>query len=110
MTGDFTRLARRYGRAAALRENGGETVGMVFLQPLREKEERLAPTPLGRREQGRFLCLGEPGLGLDGAGEGARLSCGGEDYDIVTARPVRLGERVLFTWAVLTPRDREAAE
>ena len=51
---DFLRLVRRWGCEASLRENGVETLGMVFLQSLGDKEERFLPTPLGRRAQGRM--------------------------------------------------------
>lgn len=107
MKRDFSRLVRRYGCEAALEENGVETLGMAFLQPMGDKEERLLPTALGRREQGRMLCLCEPGLAPEKAGEEARLTCGGKVYRIVTAQPVCFGGETLFCWTVLIPEDEE---
>lgn len=107
MKRDFLRLVRHYGCEAALKENGVETLGMAFIQPLRDKEERTRPTALGRREQGRMLCLCEPGLAPESAGEEAQLSCGGKVYRILTAQPVCFGEEKLFCWAVLLPEDEE---
>lgn len=110
MRRDFLRLVRRCGCEASLEENSVETLGMIFLQPMRDKEERLLPTPLGRREQGRMLCLSEPGLALEKAGEDARVSCGGKYYRIQTAQPVCFGTETLFCWAILLPEDEETEE
>lgn len=107
MKRDFLRLARKYGREIILSENGVETIGMAFVQPMRDKEEKLVPTPLGRRERGRMLCLCEPGLAPEKAGEEARILCGGKRYRIVTAQPECFGEETLFCWAILLPDDEE---
>lgn len=108
MTKDFSKLVRRYGRDVSLWENGVETLGRAFLQPMRDKEDRMIPTQLGRRDQGRFLYLGESGVAVDQAGEEAYLSCEGTHYDILAAQPVYFGSEILFRWAALIPRDREA--
>ena len=108
MKQSFLRLVRKYGREVILSENGIDTIGMAFVQPMRDKEERLLPTPLGRREQGRMLCLSEPGLALEKSGEEARLLCAGKVYRMVTAQPEYFGENKLFCWAVLVPDDEEA--
>lgn len=107
MRRDFLRLVRRYGSEAALKENGVETLGMAFLQPMRDKEEKLLPTALGRREQGKVLCLCESGLAPEKAGEDARLSCDGKVYRILTAHPICFGGENIFCWAVLLPDDEE---
>lgn len=107
MKRDFARLAGRYGQDVCLREDGVDTLGRAFLQPLWEKDGERLPTPLGRRERGRFLCLAEPGLGLDRAGEEACLICGGRAFEIAAAQPVYFGADILFCWAVLKPRDEE---
>lgn len=107
MKRDFLRLVRRYGCEVALRENGVETLGMAFLQPLGERSERWLPTALGRRQQGRMLCLCESGLAPERAGEDAVLLCAGQVYRIVTAQPMKLGEETLFCWAILYPEDEE---
>ena len=107
MRQDFLRLVRRYGREIVLSENGVDTIGMAFVQPVRDKEEKLLPTPLGRREQGRMLCLCEPGLAPEKAGEEARVLCGGKRWRIVTARPEYLRGETLFCWAILLPDEEE---
>lgn len=107
MKRDFMQVVRRHGRAVSLWENGAERTGYAFLQPLYDKDERLLPTPLGRRAQGRFLCLCEPELAPDQAGEDAWLVCGEASYDIVAAQPVYFGNERLFCWVVLNPRDGE---
>lgn len=105
MKRDFQRLVRKYGRQVLVSEHGVDTIGMAFVQPMREKEEKLLPTPLGRREQGKMLCLSEPGLALEQAGEEARLLVGEQCYRLLTARPEYFGEEKLFCWAVLIPDE-----
>ena len=105
MKRDFQRLVRKYGRQVLVSEHGVDSIGMAFVQPMREKEEKLLPTPLGRREQGKMLCLSEPGLALDCAGEEARLLVDGKCYRLLTARPEYFGEEKLFCWAVLIPDE-----
>ena len=106
MKRDFLRLVKKYGRQVVLSEDGVDTIGMAFVQPMEEKKEKLIPTPLGRREQGQVLCLSEPGLVLEQAGEEARLLCGGKVYRVLTAQPEYFGENKLFCWAVLVPDDK----
>ena len=105
MKRDFQRLVRKYGRQVLVSEHGVDTIGMAFVQPMREKEEKLLPTPLGRREQGKMLCLSEPGLALEHAGEEARLLVGEKSYRLLTARSEYFGEEKLFCWAVLIPDE-----
>ena len=107
MKRDFLHLVRKYGRQVMVSEHGVDTIGMAFVQPMREKDEKFLPTPLGRKEQGRMLCLSEPGLALEQAGEEARLLIGGKGYRLLTAQPEYFGEEKLFCWAVLVP-DEEA--
>lgn len=105
MRQDFLRLVKKYGRQVLVSEHGVDTIGMAFVQPIREKEEMLLPTPLGRKEQGRMLCLSEPGLALEQAGEETRLLVDGKYYRLLTARPEYFGEKKLFCWAVLIPDE-----
>ena len=101
MKRDFLHMVRKYGRQVMVSENGVDTIGMAFVQPLREKDEKYLPTPLGRKEQGGMLCLSEPGLALEQAGEEARLLISGKHYRLLTAQPEYFGEEKLFCWAVL---------
>ena len=109
MRRDFLRLVRKYGCEAVLTEDGVDTLGMAFLQPMKDREEKWKPTPLGRQETGRMLCLCEPGLAPEKAGEEALLSCGGGLWRIVTAQAVQVGGETLFSWAVLLPAEKEAS-
>lgn len=107
MKRDLLRLVRRYGCEAVLTEDGVDTLGMVFLQTMQDRGEKWEPTPLGRQEKGRMLCLCEPGLAPEKAGEEARLTCCGTVWRIVTAQAVRMGSETLFSWAVLLPAEEE---
>ena len=108
MKRDFLRLVRKYGCEAVLTEDGVDTLGMAFVQPMKDKEEKWLPTALGRMEKGRMLCLCEPGLAPEKAGEEAILACGGATYRIVTAQAVQFAGETLVCWAVLRP-EREGA-
>ena len=107
MKRDFLHLVKKYGRQVMVSERGVDTIGMAFVQPMREKEEKFLPTPLGRKEQGRMLCLSEPGLALERADEAARLLVDGRRYRLLNAQPEYFGEEKLFCWAILVPDEEE---
>ena len=77
-------LLDRYGQCVTLYRGGVEPGREVraFLQPLREAgREQARPSPLGlRRESG---------------------------YEVRTAHPIYLGERLSHWWAVLAPWGKE---
>lgn len=106
---DFERFLARYGQCVSVHYRD-EPVGVAahaFLQPLREKNKaQELPSPLGLAWHDRFLYLGDPGVPLDGLGEGF-VECRGERYDVVSAQPVYLGGELSHWWGVLLPRDGE---
>ena len=104
-------LLARYGQPVALYAAGGQELarGRAFLQPILERGEeglQRLPTPLGKQRRDRFLCLADPALPMEEAGEGHIASMGTE-YVFRALQPVYVGERRSHWWGVLQVRDRE---
>ena len=113
MTGEraLAVLLARYGQPVALYGAGGQELarGRAFLQPILERGEeglQRLPTPLGKQRRDRFLCLADPALPMEEAGEGHIASMGTE-YVFRALQPVYVGERRSHWWGVLQVRDRE---
>lgn len=109
LDGTFQRILARYGQDVELCRAGGVARGRAFLQPVLERREdwkQALPTPLGVVRRDRFLYLGEPGLALEGPGEGF-LRCRGTAYEILACQAVWVGEELSHWWAVLRVRDGE---
>lgn len=68
----FEGLLQRYGQRVLLWREGAEegTACRAFLQPIRERGEQVQASPLGAVRQDKWLCLGEPGIALEGLGDG----------------------------------------
>ena len=100
-------LAARFGRKAVRYDRNGTAVaeGNVFLQPVTEQERQLSAGALGSFRTDRFLCLAPAEFCPGEAGDGGWLECGGEDYTVITAQKVHLGEVHTHWWAVLEVKD-----
>ena len=100
-------LLDRYGQCVTLYRGGVEAGREVraFLQPLREAgREQARPSPLGLRREDRYLMLGEPDVP---AAPGDRVVWRESGYEVRTAHPIYLGERLSHWWAVLAPWGKE---
>ena len=100
-------LLDRYGQCVTLYRGGVEPGREVraFLQPLREAgREQARPSPLGLRREDRYLMLGEPDVP---AAPGDRVVWRESGYEVRTAHPIYLGERLSHWWAVLAPWGKE---
>ena len=87
-------LLDRYGQCVTLYRGGVEAGREVraFLQPLREAgREQARPSPLGLRREDRYLMLGEPDVP---AAPGDRVVWRESGYEVRTAHPIYLGERL----------------
>lgn len=104
----FSTLLERYGQRVEVCPPG-EALGIpcrAFMQPLPLREEQELPTPLGRVRQDRWRYLGSPAV----SPEGGYVRWQGEEYEVIAAQPVYLGEQMNHWRAVLRRRDREVAE
>lgn len=107
----FGRILERYGQTVAVHYGGGPvgTPVRAFLQPVTQRREdwrQEVPTPLGVRDQARFLYLGPPEVPLEGLGDGF-LEWRGRRFQVRVCQPVYVGETLSHWWAVLEVRDRE---
>ena len=103
---EWSALLERYGQRVVLHQGEQETAGRAFLQPIRETgQEQQVPSPLGFRREDRFLYLGAPDCPL---GQEDWVEWNGAGFTVWSTHPVHVGQTVLYTWAVLRPRDLEA--
>ena len=104
----FEGLLQRYGQRVLLWREGAEegTACRAFLQPIRERGEQAQASPLGAVRQDKWLGLGEPGIALEGLGDGF-IQWAGRRFRVISAQPFYLGT-VLSHWrAVLRPMDED---
>lgn len=102
-------LMRRYGQRVEILGDGESRQVRAFLQPVRRKtseEEQYLPTPLGLRREDRWLYLGEGEAALSPLTN--RVKWNGKTFDIQTAQPIYVGDRLSHWWALLAPGDKEA--
>lgn len=105
----FAALLSRYGQQVRLtrRRTGEEVSGRAFLQPvLRRTEEAPAATPLGAVSEQRWLYIGG---GAQPLAPGDRVDSGALRLVVREARPIYLGDELVYHWALLR-RRKEAAE
>ena len=106
MSGILDSLLEQYGQRVTVCTAGRETACRAFLQPIRERVRQKLPTPLGRARQDQWLYLGGPAVPLDGP-PGGTVAWNGLRFDVRTAQPIYVGDRLSHWWAVLTVRDPE---
>ena len=114
IVGKMTGLARhwrailaQYGQNVTVFPRNGEEGAQTraFVQPLAERrEDQRVPSPLGLRREDRYLMLGEPDVP---AAPGDRVVWRESGYEVRTAHPIYLGERLSHWWAVLAPWGKE---
>ena len=80
---------------------------MPGLPPAHPGARRAGPGfALGAVRQDKWLCLGEPGIALEGLGDGF-IQWAGRRFRVISAQPFYLGT-VLSHWrAVLRPMDED---
>ncbi len=103
MTGAFAGIIRTYGQELICRREDGTELdrGMAIVQPMTKVDQQYAAGALGSFSQDRFLGLAEPGLPLDQIGPGGWVSWGGQDYEVMTVRPIWVGGTVTHLWLAL---------
>ena len=105
MTEAFSWVIRTYGRELACFDEDGTELGrgMAIVQPMTEADWQSTAGTLGRYETGRFLGLAEPDLPVDRIGPGGWVSWSGQDFEVMTARPIWVGSRTTHLWLALRP-------
>lgn len=109
MSGAWGRILARYGQAVTVHREG-QTEGTpcrAFLQPMLERRgdgRQKLPTPLGTVRQDQWIYLGDPGVSLDGLGDGY-VEWDGRRFSILAAQPICIGETLSHWWGLLRVRD-----
>lgn len=99
MEREWLAVLERYGQKVLV--DGAEE--KAFVQPIRDRNAQLAPSPLGLRREERAVYLGRADLPL--VPRQTRVVWQGEEYEVRTARTVGEGHHI---WAVLQRKEDEA--
>lgn len=105
---EWAAILARYGQTVTVYQGeGGSGIDTrAFLQPILEKDHDFVPSPLGLRNEERFLYLGAPEVELS-VEKRSVVDWGGKQFEVYSAREVYVGKELSHYWAVLRPRDRE---
>lgn len=82
--------------------------GSAIVQPMTEAEWQYTAGALGSYRTDRYLCLAQPDLPLGQVGDGGWIAWGGQNYEVLTVRPVWVGGRVTHLWIALRPMEETA--
>ena len=91
------------GEILVKRKNGTSARGAAVVEPLRYKNKlyvEMQPTELGKTDDGCYKYLGPYNLEFS---EGDTVSYRGKDFVVQRFEMVCLGEKPMYTWAVLRP-------
>lgn len=92
----------QYGQAVTL-QTGGETAQVrAFFQPVEERAPGVVPTPLGVAPAGKYLYLGPGDAPLEDVEE---LGWNGRAFRILRHREYRVGDELVYRWAVCEEMD-----
>lgn len=103
MTGANASVINCFGQEMICYDRDGGELGRgkAIVQPMTREEWQHSAGALGSYENDRFLCLGHPGLPV---GDGD-VAWGGQRYEVMTLRPIRVGDGVTHLWMVLRPAE-----
>lgn len=103
MTGAIASVINCFGQEMICYDRDGGELGRgkAIVQPMTREEWQRSAGALGSYSNHRFRGLGHPGLPV---GDGTVLWCG-ERYEVMTVRPIRVGDAVTHLWMVLRPAE-----
>lgn len=103
MSGTFAEVITCFGQEMTCYDRNGVELGRgrAIVQPMTREEWQRNAGALGSFSNDRFRCLAHPGLPV---GDGDVLWCG-ERYEVMTVRPIRVGDAVTHLWMVLRPAE-----
>lgn len=105
MTEVFGWVIGTYGQEAVCCQEDGTEIGrgMVIVRPMTQLTWQLTAGALGSSWTDRFLGLAQPELPVDQIGPRGWLSWGGESYEVMSVRPIQVGDKVTHLWLALRP-------
>ena len=102
----LTAILRRYGNTVTITRGGRTETVHAFVQPLRRRHRLYINDkviPAGYFDNAYRLYIGDRRHHFS-YGDGAVLTCGGEQYTVVTAEEFVVGDRTAYVWAILRPK------
>lgn len=108
-TDELKDILRRYGNTVTVTRGGRTETVYAFVQPLRRRHRLYINDkviPAGYFDNAYRLYIGDRHHHFS-YGDGAVLTCGGEDYAVVTAEEFVVGDRVAYVWAILRPKKAQ---
>lgn len=77
------------------------------IQPIAQRTgTEKAPSPLGLRDEGRYLYLGPPQYPVESRHH--EIVWRGRHFTVESGHPIYVGSEISHWWAVLIPKDEEA--
>lgn len=103
MTDAFAWIIRTYGQSMTCRDGDGTELGevMAIVQPMTQADWQYTAGALGSYRTDRFLCLAEPSLPLGRLGPEGRVCRDGEEYEVLTVRPIWVAGKTTHYWMAL---------
>ena len=102
----FKSVLRRYGSTVVIRRGGRTEVTRAFVQPLRRRHRLYINDkviPAGYFDNAYKLYIGDCEHHFS-YGDGAVVSCKGEEYTVVTGEEFVVGNDEVYVWAILSPK------
>ena len=99
-------ILQRYGSTVTINRGGRTEAVRAFVQPLRRRHRLYIndkAIPAGYFDNAYRLYIGDRFHHFS-YGDGAELSCNGEDYTVVTSEEFVVRDEVAYVWAILKPK------
>ena len=107
MRADYlTGILSRYGNTVSITRGGRTEVTRAFVQPLRRRHRLYINDkviPAGYYDNAYRLYIGDRSHRFS-YGDGAVITCKGEEYTVVTAEEFVVGNEIAYVWAILRPK------
>lgn len=103
MTDSFAWIIGCFGQEMTCFDRDGVELGRgkAIVQPMTEADWQRNAGALGSFSNDRFRCLAHPGLPV---GDGD-VVWGGQRYEVMTVRPIRVAGTVTHLWMALRPAE-----
>lgn len=106
MEREWAAILAKYGQEVTLSQPQAQPAAVrAFLQPILDRREQFIPSPLGVRQEERWLYLGPPETAVT-AGE-TLAAWGDREFTVDSARQVWAGNGPSHWWAILRPAKKE---
>lgn len=106
MTSYLDRALKKFGNTVRISRGGRTEVTKAFVQPLRRRHRLYINDkviPAGYFDNAYKLYIGDCEHHFS-YGDGAVVSCKGEEYTVVTGEEFVVGNDEVYVWAILSPK------